>query len=127
MKRKTRKIPSRNPFAHKPWHPQYRVWRDKMKTMRKPDKSDLLKYKDQVRALNKMFPKNHFTKRKHQSRPFTGIFTDEGGWLISVDNHYIWSDDPKFKLIKPALEKKGYIFVFATNSKVMFHTRLKVY
>lgn len=58
-----------------------------------------------VKFLNNKFKKNHYFK-KQKIQPFKLYWTFSAEWFIVCDNHYIWSDDPKFKTFKRILFKK---------------------
>jgi hypothetical protein len=63
-----------------------------------------------VRTLNKAFNRNHFYKTP--MAPFKGVLTSERGWLILCDDHYTWSDNPRFKNVKRMTTMFDYIFKF---------------
>lgn len=58
----------------------------------------LIRIKKCVDSLNARFNKNHFSGKK--MRPFKAAKFEKIDWVILCDDHYTFSDDSKFKLIK---------------------------
>lgn len=63
-----------------------------------------------MRTLNKAFNRNYFYKTS--MAPFRGVLTAERGWLILCDDHYTWSDNPRFKAVKHLTSVFDYPFKF---------------
>jgi len=61
--------------------------------------------------LNRAFQWNHYYPRERVA-PFKGILTKERGWLITCNNHYVWSDNRRFLAVKRLTTVYEYPFQF---------------
>lgn len=102
-------------------------WKKYKKVMPQKKHKISLRHKIQltvvVRKLNKIFNINHYSGKQH--KPFFGAITNEGEYFIVCLDHYTYTDDKRFKVLKKRFSKE-FEFLFSTNIKLLNNIQIKV-